>query len=62
MPRRREVPVRPIIPDPKYDSKLVAKFMKSIMRDGKKSVAEKIMYDAFDIIQEKNRGISFKDV
>jgi len=53
MPRRREVPVRPIIPDPKYDSKLVAKFMKSIMRDGKKSVAEKIMYDAFVIIEEK---------
>jgi len=53
MPRRREVPERPIIPDPKYNSKLVAKFMKSIMRDGKKSVAERIMYDAFDIMEEK---------
>ncbi len=53
MPRRREVPERPIIPDPKYNSKLVAKFIKSIMRDGKKSVAEKILYKAFDIIEEK---------
>jgi len=53
MPRRREVPVRPITPDPKYGSKLVAKFIKSIMRDGKKSTAEKILYDSFDIIREK---------
>lgn len=53
MPRRREVPVRQIIPDPKYDSKQVAKFVKAIMRDGKKTVAERIMYDAFDVIHEK---------
>ena len=44
MPRRREVPQRIIIPDAKYNSKLVAKFIASIMRDGKKSVAEGIVY------------------
>jgi small subunit ribosomal protein S7 len=53
MPRRREVPEREIIPDSKYNSKLVAKFIRSIMRDGKKSTAEKIIYDAFDIIEAK---------
>ena len=53
MPRRREVPERPVIPDAKYGNKLVAKFIKSIMRDGKKSTAEKIMYGAFDIISER---------
>ncbi|MBN1930240.1 MAG: 30S ribosomal protein S7 [Desulfobacterales bacterium] len=53
MPRRREVPERPILPDSKYNSKLVSKFMKSIMRDGKKSIAETILYDSFDIIEEK---------
>jgi small subunit ribosomal protein S7 len=53
MPRRREVPEREIIPDPKYNSKLVSRFVNSVMRDGKKSVAEGIMYGAFDIIGEK---------
>jgi len=60
MPRRREVPERTIIPDPKYDSKLVSRFVKSIMRDGKKSVAEKILYDAFDIIKEKSNEAPLK--
>ena len=60
MPRRREVPERMIIPDPKYDSKLVARFVKSIMRDGKKSVAERILYDAFDIIKEKTSEAPLK--
>ena len=55
MPRRREVPERTIIPDAKYNSKLVAKFIASIMRDGKKSVAESAMYKAFDIIEEKTK-------
>ena len=55
MPRRREVPVRKINPDPKYSSELVAKFIRKIMRDGKKSVAEGILYDAFDIIEEKTK-------
>ena len=55
MPRRREVPVRKVIPDPKYDSELVAKFIRKIMRDGKKSVAEKILYDALAIIEGKTK-------
>lgn len=53
MPRRREVPERVIVPDAKYNSKLVSKFIKSIMRDGKKSTAESILYDAMDIIEKK---------
>ena len=53
MPRRREVPVRPVIPDAIYGNKLVAKFIKSIMHDGKKSTAERIMYGAFRIISDR---------
>jgi small subunit ribosomal protein S7 len=56
MPRRREVPERTRIPDAKYNSKLVAKFIASIMRDGKRSVAESLLYDAFDIIEEKAKS------
>jgi len=54
MPRRREVPVRSILPDPKYNSVLVAKFIRSVMRDGKKSTAEQLLYNAFDIIKTKS--------
>ena len=53
MPRRREVPERVIVPDVRYNSKLVSKFIKSIMKDGKKSIAESILYDAMDIIEKK---------
>jgi small subunit ribosomal protein S7 len=60
MPRRREVPERPIIPDSKYDSKLVAKFINSIMHDGKKSLAQSILYNAFDIIEEKTKNSPLK--
>ena len=60
MPRRREVPERPVIPDPKYDSKLVSKFIRSIMRDGKKSLAESILYNAFDMIEEKTNETPLK--
>lgn len=60
MPRRREVPERTIIPDAKYNSKLVAKFIASVMRDGKKSVAETLLYDAFDIIVEKTKSVPLK--
>ena len=60
MPRRREVPQRTIIPDAKYNSKLVAKFIASIMRDGKKSVAESIFYGAFDIIEQKAKNEPLK--
>jgi small subunit ribosomal protein S7 len=53
MPRRRDVPERVIIPDSKYDNKVVTKFIKAIMKDGKKSLAESILYEAFDIIEKK---------
>ena len=53
MPRRREVPERVAIPDARYNSQLVSKFIACIMRDGKKSVAESIIYVAFGIIEDK---------
>ena len=53
MPRRREVTKREILPDPKYKNSLVAKFVNNVMRRGKKSVAERILYGALDIIQER---------
>ena len=53
MPRRREVPKRRIIPDPKYKDKLVSKFTNTLMYDGKKAVAEGILYGAFDVIGER---------
>lgn len=53
MPRRKEVAKREILPDPKYGDKLVAKFINSIMRQGKKSVAERILYGALDIVSTK---------
>ena len=60
MPRRREVPQRTIIPDAKYNSKLVAKFIASTMRDGKKSIAEANFYKAFDIIEQKTKNEPLK--
>ena len=53
MPRRGNVPKREILPDPMYNSVLVTKLINSIMLDGKKGVAQKVVYDAFDIIKEK---------
>jgi len=53
MPRRREVPKRDILADPKYGSVEVAKFMNVLMTAGKKSVAERIVYGAFDSISKK---------
>ncbi|MFP4475887.1 MAG: 30S ribosomal protein S7 [Desulfatibacillaceae bacterium] len=55
MPRRREVPERIIIPDSRYNSKLVAQFVNVVMRDGKRSTAERILYQAFDIIEQKSK-------
>ncbi|PWV61723.1 30S ribosomal protein S7 [Plasticicumulans acidivorans] len=55
MPRRREVPKRSILPDPKFGSEMLAKFMNMVMERGKKSVAEKIIYGAIDAISEKGR-------
>ncbi|MDP6531898.1 MAG: 30S ribosomal protein S7 [Arenicellales bacterium] len=50
MPRRREVPKRAILPDPKYGDETVAKFINVIMKDGKKSIAERVLYGALDTI------------
>jgi small subunit ribosomal protein S7 len=55
MPRRREVTRREILVDPKYKNTLVAKFVNKIMQQGKKSVAERILYHALEIIQEKTQ-------
>ncbi len=56
MPRRRLVPKRKVMPDPKYHQVTVTKFINALMKDGKKSVAEKILYKAFDIIVERQGG------
>ncbi len=53
MPRRGNVPKREVLPDPIYNSVLVTKLVNSIMLDGKKGVAQKVVYSAFDIIKEK---------
>ena len=53
MPRRGSVPKRDVLPDPMYNSKLVTKLINNIMYDGKKGVAQKIVYDAFAIIEAK---------
>ena len=55
MPRKREVEKRVIQPDPKFNDKLVAKFINDLMREGKKSLAEKICYEAFKIIEQKTK-------
>ena len=53
MPRRGNIAKRDVLPDPLYNSKLVTRLINSVMYDGKKGVAQKIVYDAFDIIREK---------
>ena len=55
MPRRREVPKRKVAPDPVYGEELLTMFMNIVMRDGKKSTAEKIVYGALEIIEERTR-------
>ena len=57
MPRRRVIAAREILPDPKFGSKTLAKFINHVMVDGKKSVAESIVYGALDRVLEKNSGI-----
>ncbi len=54
MPRRREVPKRTILPDPKFGDQLVAKFINGVMSGGKKSTAEQIVYGAFDLVTERS--------
>lgn len=56
MARRREIPEREILPDPKFNSVLLAKFMNMVMQSGKKSVAEKIVYGALDTIESKGKS------
>ena len=56
MPRRREVPKREILPDPKYGNVELAKFMNVIMQGGKKAIAERIVYGALEQIEKKNPG------
>ena len=56
MPRRRVVAKREVLPDPKFGSKILAKFMNHVMVDGKKSVAETIVYGALDIVAERTGG------
>jgi len=53
MPRRAEVPKREVLPDPVYNSQLVSKFVNAIMMDGKKTIAERILYDALEIVGEQ---------
>ncbi len=53
MPRRGSIAKRDVLPDPLYNSKLVTRLINNVMYDGKKGVAQKIVYDAFDIIREK---------
>ena len=53
MPRKGNVPVREVLPDPLYNDVKVSKLINNIMQDGKKGVAQKICYDAFDIIKER---------
>ena len=55
MPRRGFIAKRDVIADPMYNSKLVTKLINNVMLDGKKTVAQKIVYDAFDIIKEKEQ-------
>jgi small subunit ribosomal protein S7 len=56
MPRRREVPKRIVLPDPKFKSEMLAKFINVVMESGKKSVAERIVYGALDTVAERTKA------
>ncbi len=56
MPRRREVQKRTVLPDPKFGETLLTRFVNVLMRDGKKSTAEQIVYDTLDVIEGKTGG------
>ena len=60
MSRRREVPKREILPDPLYNSQLVTKFVSVLMRDGKKSTAERLLYKALETIRERTEDDPMK--
>ena len=55
MPRKGYIAKRDVLPDPIYNSKIVTKLINNVMLDGKKSIAQKIVYDAFEIVQEKQQ-------
>jgi small subunit ribosomal protein S7 len=55
MPRKRKAIVREVLPDPKYNDIVLTKFMNCLMKKGKKSIAEKIVYGAFDIVADKTK-------
>ena len=57
MSRRRRAEKRVVLPDPKFGDLIVTKFMNYVMYEGKKAVAENIIYDAFDILEAKRRDI-----
>lgn len=56
MPRRRVVAKREVLPDPKYGERLISRFINSLMLDGKKSIAESILYGALDVVEERAKG------
>ena len=60
MPRRREVPKREVLPDPLYKSQLITKFVNVLMKDGKKSTAQRILYDALTTIRERTEDDPMK--
>ena len=60
MPRRREVPKRKINPDPKFQDRILAKFMNDMMRKGKKSIAEQVCYKAMDLVAQRTNEDAFK--
>ena len=60
MPRRREVPKREVLPDPLYSSQLITKFINVIMKDGKKSTAQRIVYDALRMIHDRTEDDPMK--
>ncbi|MBW2000776.1 MAG: 30S ribosomal protein S7 [Deltaproteobacteria bacterium] len=57
MPRKRVVEKREVVPDPKYKSKLVAKFINCLMKKGKKSVAQSILYEALEIVRSRAKEV-----
>ena len=62
MPRKGFIAKREVLPDPIYNSKIVTKLINNVMLDGKKTVAQKIVYDAFDIIKEKEQKDALVEV
>lgn len=62
MPRRNSVPVRDVLPDPIYGSKVITKFVNQIMWDGKRGIAQSIVYDAFNIVEQKLNVPGIRDI